>query len=516
MYVPSSTASPSGTAGSARHGRAEIPGYSVVRELAGGRRARCVIAARVVPAGLEPASSQQFPPEPDRPPPGVGAEIRTVVLKLPESEGRVTSAHREIAALERAQGDHVVRLLDAGRHASGRPMLVLERLGRVDLATLLGERAALQLGEAVTILAPLARAIERLHRSGVSHGALSPAHVLFSELGAPTLIGFGSAELFDPGLPAAELARVPGVTADRAALLALAHSVLAQVSGTRSTTAVARILREIDAAEPELLGPVLDRALFAHADPLPVRFDDPLADAPHLGRAVPTSTPLSDEPATSASLLAAWGIPAWADSIIVSCRKLIAAVRRGPSSGRGPLMLGAGVAIGLLVLALLVLPESSDDSRRSGDAAEREHAAQSAEDAEPSGSGTELADVDDVGVIPRDQTEPTPLTDDPVDAARELLTARESCIDELSLLCLDAVNALDGPAQRADRALLIGEGGADPLAELDHRDARFELIERLGDSALIAVRNTEQPVSLHLMRSDTGWRIREIYLVVRP
>ena len=129
----------------------------------------------------------------------------------------VDAAGREAEALHRARGEHVVELLDLSVSDAG-TVLVFRRLQRGSLAELLTRRAALDAGEAVTILAPIATCLARLHAAGVAHGALSPTSVMFRADGAPMLIGFGRAQLFRPGLPEVELERERGVIDDRAAL----------------------------------------------------------------------------------------------------------------------------------------------------------------------------------------------------------------------------------------------------------------------------------------------------------
>ena len=129
----------------------------------------------------------------------------------------------EAEALTRAAGDHVVELLDASRDESD-AVLVLARLGNGTLAELLDRRAGLDVGEAVTILAPLAATVERIHTAGVAHGNLSLSAVCFGDDGSPTLVGFGGAQVFAPGSPEIVRETVDGVLDDRAALRGLASA----------------------------------------------------------------------------------------------------------------------------------------------------------------------------------------------------------------------------------------------------------------------------------------------------
>src|SRR5690606_38520466 len=106
-----------------------------------------------------------------------------------------SSIDAELAALEAAQHDHCIRLLDLATAPNGSPALILERLPLGTLTRLLAEREILRPGEVVTILAPIALTIDRLHAAGVAHGAIASEDIGFREDGAPVLLGSGSARL---------------------------------------------------------------------------------------------------------------------------------------------------------------------------------------------------------------------------------------------------------------------------------------------------------------------------------
>jgi hypothetical protein len=106
-----------------------------------------------------------------------------VVLKatLPAASWRDRATlRREGRLLARVAGDGVVELLDV-LEARGRTALVL-----AFVATDLGRHPDVDLG-------PLAGTVDRLHRLGVTHGALCPDHVLLTADGRPVLCGFGAA-----------------------------------------------------------------------------------------------------------------------------------------------------------------------------------------------------------------------------------------------------------------------------------------------------------------------------------
>ncbi|MFT4124517.1 MAG: protein kinase, partial [Microbacteriaceae bacterium] len=112
---------------------------------------------------------------------------RLVALKVLRSAADADRFGAGVEALAAVRHPHLVALLDVGETDDGRGVAVLERLGPLSLATLLADRGALTAGEAVTVLAPVAAAVQQLHDAGVSHGAIGPAAVLFRADGAPAL-----------------------------------------------------------------------------------------------------------------------------------------------------------------------------------------------------------------------------------------------------------------------------------------------------------------------------------------
>ena len=402
----------------------------------------------------------------------------TVVLKM--SDAGDPRLPVEAEALSRAAGDHVVELLDASRDDQD-AVLVLTRLGHGTLAELLDRRAGLDAGEAVTILAPVAATVERIHTAGVSHGGLSLAAVCFGDDGSPTLVGFGGAQVFAPGSPEIVREAVAGVLADRAALRGLASLVLSRVVGTRADAA-----RRLAGALGDLLPGDLAAALFDVAAAEPVRFesdDEPGVATP---RAVEVGEPVDLEPEAGVrlppSLLAF--VPDWLRDRVEEPLSRVHDVWRGWSLRRRRLTLGIAAAGVTLILALAVAPSSP----------------------------TTPAEAAPLVTPP-----PTPVTvelpEDPVEAAVLLLELRERCLRDLSLLCLDDVGQPDSAALTDDRMLVraVQDGGEYPPERV--LDGELTLVERLGDSALIDLPEGSDPSSILLMRTADGWRIRD-YITV--
>ena len=398
----------------------------------------------------------------------------TVVLKMADAGDPRFPVEAE--ALTRAAGDHVVELLDASRDEQD-AVLVLERLGHGTLAELLDRRAGLDAGEAVTILAPLAATVERIHTAGVSHGGLSLAAVCFGDDGSPTLVGFGGAQVFAPGSPEIVREAVDGVLADRAALQGLASLVLSRVAGTRADAA-----RRLAGSLGELTPVDVAARIFDLAAAEPVRFemdDEPGVATP---RVVEVGEPVDAEPQAGA-ILPPWllaFVPDWLRDRVAEPLSRVKGIWHGWSLRRRRLTLGIAAAGLTVMLALAVLPSSPP--------APAEAAPLPAPTATP--------------VVAE-------LPEDPVEAAVLLLELRERCLRDLSLLCLDDVGQPDSSALTEDRMLVraVQDGGEYPPERV--LDGELTLVERLGDSALIDFPEGSDPSSILLMRTAEGWRIRD-------
>ncbi len=73
--------------------------------------------------------------------------------------------------------------------------LLMEYCPGGSLASLVRQRSAVSLGEAVTALAPIAQTISGLHASGIRHGDISPENILLTASGMPKIIDFQESAL---------------------------------------------------------------------------------------------------------------------------------------------------------------------------------------------------------------------------------------------------------------------------------------------------------------------------------
>ncbi|WP_165064086.1 protein kinase domain-containing protein [Marisediminicola senii] len=170
-----------------------------------------------------------------RAPVTVNSGGRSAAVKVFRSTTDIASIDAEIEALARSSSPHVLQLEDLATAPDGRPVLILQRLGAQTLAALLAERGEIDVGEAVTILVPIAQALAHLHEVGIAHGALSSTAVLFDGRGAPVLASLGGAAVVGslpdgdgtPSLTPAQLAASAQVQRDYDDLTVVSRLVLA-------------------------------------------------------------------------------------------------------------------------------------------------------------------------------------------------------------------------------------------------------------------------------------------------
>jgi serine/threonine-protein kinase len=141
--------------------------------------------------------------DPDREP----VAIKILHLELVRSNDAMTRFQRELDAIQRLRLPNVVRALDHGAIADGRPYLVLEFIEGPSLREVLLERGALPPREMMEILEPLCDALAVAHDAGLVHRDVKPSNVILArdESGRlrPVLLDFGLVKLVDqvgPGL----------------------------------------------------------------------------------------------------------------------------------------------------------------------------------------------------------------------------------------------------------------------------------------------------------------------------
>jgi hypothetical protein len=109
--------------------------------------------------------------------------------------------------------------------------------------------------------------------------------------------------------------------------------------------------------------------------------------------------------------------------------------------------------------------------------------------------------------------------EDPAVAAVALIATRRACLEQRSESCLAGVDQNDSAAMDADRYLLRSlSAHADIPTDASFDGMAPGLVQRLGDTAIVQFGFAEateppakaNPASLLLIRSEAGWRIRDL------
>jgi len=424
-----------------------IGGYRVVRKLGEGPRAE-VYLGHPDRAGAVPAAIKVYRP---------GTPTAEVIT--------------EVEVLSRARGEHVVELLDVSTAVDGTPALILQQLSATSLSRLLADRSALRAGEAITVLAPLAMTLARLHAAGVSHGAVRPDAIMFDSAGAPVLSSFGRATLVEPRLSPAALGAEPGVRADLAGMAAVADTVLSRVHDDAASEIRAWLPAHVSAPDGWLDS--LARRLFEWGEPEAVGFSERAAPAATLPARVLTAEPVAQSPTRAALALPHW-ITERVDPVVAS----LATVRTR-------VWVAAGAAAVALISAILLVPSGGSDATTA-----------------PAAVATPVATA---------AAAPSPVVgDDPVAALSQLLETRARCVRDLSILCLDDVAQASSAALADDYEIISDLQAGGEVSQPWTIDA-VTVSERLGDAALITVDDPadSEPASFLLLKGEAGWRIRD-------
>jgi hypothetical protein len=152
----------------------QVPGYDVGEPLGHGGSGTVWAATRV----------------------GDGATVAVKVVAVGTGD-EADALAREFAVLARVDVEGLVGFHEAVG-LPGEPAavaLVLDLVGGGSLEGVLRARGHLSVGESVTVLAPVARALAGLHGLGVVHGDVHPGNVLLERTGRPLLADLGVASL---------------------------------------------------------------------------------------------------------------------------------------------------------------------------------------------------------------------------------------------------------------------------------------------------------------------------------
>ncbi|GHD39606.1 hypothetical protein D9V29_08085 [Mycetocola manganoxydans] len=410
----------------------------------------------------------------------------TVSISLHRETDAVTRRVRAHAAL---RSPHVLALRDLASDGDGCIVLVCERT-EWTLAALLAARVRLAAGEAVTILAPLVSGLSALREAGFVHGHLTAATVLFSPDGRPVIGGLEFLREREVETTSIVLSDVRAL----AALISLVGEAVDEPARDGFLDVRSWLIESLsDDEEPAGLLGQLECRLFALAEGLPVVLGadrkapqiDGDARAPF---SVTSARRAAGALPTTARILAAMlrsGIGGWA-ARAVRGRALAACV-------------GIVVLTGSLMAGLTLVPEASP-------------AAPAPRRSVPSSSPPLVTPPSPRASVPGN-AEPALVGDDVVAATAALLARRADCLGGGSTGCVPGY-AEGGSALADADSHRAAEAGVDGLLIAEETRKRIEQLQAYGDAVLLRVLGADekrQPVLVLTVRTDTGWRLRDVF-----
>lgn len=501
-----------------------IAGYRLLRRIATGDRADVFLARsdRHVADELETETE---------------APLVAIRVYPPSVPGE--SIAIEIAAMDALTHGALPALYDITTLDDGRCCLAVERLSGPVLSRLLAQRT-LDPGEAVTILAPVIAAVAELAARGFVHSRLSTSDVIIDATGRPRLIGLGSLER----LPAS---MQPG---QRTSAVRAGHEVLAELIGevvqaTRPADVfdgVLDLLRDRLAMRPFTpFEREAERAMFEAATPLPIAgltlrrrpaavpsrmiapLDDEVDDLP--AAAAPPRR-LKRGVLSSLAEIAQLPLPVPSAERIADVADrdhtatLVGRLRGRLAGRRTALLVGGLVGGAALVLMLTLVPPAPPADP--GTAAERASGAGPAGEASPSPIETPPPPIPvDEEAAPSAAGNPQPKAEadaeadvDVVSATAQLLELRETCFATLDQACLAQVAQPQSAIERADLDRLAEARSGDALAPAGFALDEISVSAEMGSAVLLTVpylAGEREPASLLVMRSEAGWRLRELF-----
>jgi eukaryotic-like serine/threonine-protein kinase len=138
--------------------------------------------------------------------------IKVILEDLTEEKQVVVRFTREARAAAKLQSEHVVRVTDVGEFEGVGPYMVMEYLSGTDFGSLLADRGAFPVSEAVDYLLEAIDAIAEAHSVGIVHRDLKPANLFLARRKDGTKV----VKVLDFGI--SKMDPLPGNVADEHAL----------------------------------------------------------------------------------------------------------------------------------------------------------------------------------------------------------------------------------------------------------------------------------------------------------
>jgi len=195
---------------------------------------------------------------------------------------------------------------------------------------------------------------------------------------------------------------------------------------------------------------------------------------------------------------------------------------------RKPVIFAAFVGSGALILALTLVPPTTGEGTGSfsaGDERAEKDTRHSTQPTTPAPRGKPVS-PETVPASPGEQdsleTSPVASIQTPVAAVRELLSIRTRCLAALDTACIAAFAQPGSPLEAKDRGAVLAhrreQGVSAAKTTSPTPGAEFELeavtvTADMGSAVLVRVPRKEAggTVSVLLMTSEAGWRLRDIY-----
>ena len=143
------------------------------------------------------------------------AAIKVLSLRYSVDPQIVSRFIAEARAVNQIGHEHIIDIFSFGELPDRRRYYVMEYLQGAPLDEHLEQNGALPIQDTLSILEPIARALDATHASGIAHRDLKPANVYLTQrAGAwfPKLLDFGIAKLMDDRAPPVSHHTAPGTT----------------------------------------------------------------------------------------------------------------------------------------------------------------------------------------------------------------------------------------------------------------------------------------------------------------
>jgi hypothetical protein len=403
-----------------------------------------------------------------------GEEVLLRASSVSTREALVTAA-----VLGSSAHPHIAEVVDVF-HDEGRPIVVTRGAPPIRLDAWLAGRGAVERGEAVTLVVPMASALAHLASRGIVPAGLSAHDVAIDHRGAPVLLGLSR------GVAATSVERGRG----HPAVTDLWSLVAERLEGGPAAGAPPRTPEELFEWAHDLGAP----------RPLPTVFGE-------VGRRVGSDTLVE-----SASALPSWAavlpesalvdraVAWWGGLRRSTLRERLGSVRPRFWVVAGTLVVSVGAAGALSAADAPGGRELSTSSSTPSPSTTTVRSDERPAETSAAEAPAARADGSDVSEVIRG--------DDAAAATSILLEARAECLRDATPSCLAAVDHPGSPLDHQDAALIDDPGLTEQAVVPIRLGAEAE---RLGESVLFEAYSVDdEPASVLVVRTEAGWRLREI------